>query len=112
MDQNTFAIAFVGATAADANKYAADLAGVLRQIDPDVDAAPLRERNDSQDLGTTLAVVLGTASITAVAKGVAAWLARTGTKLEIRADGVVVATNLESGDAAKIAEAFSRRRSR
>jgi Effector Associated Constant Component 1 len=70
-----------------------------------------RERRDTQDFGATLAVVLGTAAVTAVAKGVAAWLAKnSGSRIEIKRKGkaVLVATHLDSHDVPRIVEALSR----
>lgn len=49
--------------------------------------------------------------MTAIARGVEAWLARhSGAKIQIDADGGVIASDLDSRDAARIAEAFSRRK--
>jgi Effector Associated Constant Component 1 len=107
-----FFITFPGASMDDANRYAADLADCLKEIDQDVAVEQRRAREDTQDFGATLAIVLGTASATALARGVAAWLARhSGAKIQISTDGTVLASNLDSRDAARIAEAFSRRKS-
>jgi hypothetical protein len=109
MRESSFILAFCGVSAADENKYARDLAATLRNLDPALNAEQRRDREDTQDFGTTVAIVLGTASVTAVAKGVSAWLARnSGARLQISADGNVIATNLDSRDAAKIAQAFAR----
>ena len=109
MDQSSFIISFAEASPAEANRYAADLATALREVDEGLKVEQRRDRQDTQDFGVTLAIVLGTASVTAVAKGVAAWMARhSGAKIQINADGSVVAANLDSPDAARIAEAFSR----
>ena len=110
MPQQPFLITFPDASLAEANKYASDLAAALRELDPSLSVEQQRERSDTQDFGATLAIILGTASVTALAKGVAAWLARhSGAKIQINADGSVIATNLDSRDAAKIAEALARR---
>jgi outer membrane lipoprotein SlyB len=69
----------------------------------------LRERADTQDFGASLAVILGTTAVTALAKGIAAWLARnSGAKIEIRREGEVVmtASHLDSADVPKLAEAL------
>jgi Effector Associated Constant Component 1 len=111
VNDSPFVITFPGASSADANRYAADLAGVLRELDEDIRVSRDRDRPDTQDCGTILQIALGAASVTAVAKGVAAWLARhSGARIQISADGGVVATNLESRDAARIAEAFRHRK--
>jgi hypothetical protein len=69
-----------------------------------------RERADTQDFGASLGVILGTAAASAVAKGIAAWLAHnSGARIEIRRGNEIVlkATHLDSKDVSRIAEAFS-----
>lgn len=111
MGESPLIITFPGALAAEANRYAADLAATLRELDRDIKVEQQRDREDTQDLGATVAIILGTASVTALAKGMAAWLARhSGARIQISADGKVVASGLDSQDAARIVEAFSRRR--
>ncbi len=102
-------IKFANATTADGNRFAGSLAETLRDIDPDIQVDRIREREDTQDFGASLAVILGTAAATALAKGIASWLARnSGAKLEIHRDGQVVmsATHLDSADVPKLAEAL------
>jgi hypothetical protein len=112
MVEGPFFITFPGVSLDEANRYAADLGGSLREIDQEIALEQRRDREDTQDFGATLAIVLGTASAAALAKGVATWLARhSGAKIEISADGTVLASNLDSRDAARIAAAFSRRKS-
>jgi len=79
-------------------------------VDPHVSVERRRERPDTQDFGATLSVILGTAAVTAIAKGIAAWLARnSGAQIEIRRNGRVVlrASHLDSKDVPQIAEALS-----
>lgn len=83
----------------------------LRGVDQHLQATQRRERDDTQDFGATLALVLGTASVTAVANGLAAWLARhSGAKIQINVDGSVIASNLNSRDAPRIVEALRSRK--
>lgn len=104
-------ITFPGSSAGEANRYAADLSASIRNSDRYVKAEQKRDRPDTQDVGTVVAVILGTASITEVAKGIASWLARhAGAKIQISTDGSVFASNLDSSDAARIAEAFGHRK--
>jgi hypothetical protein len=111
MPQEPFIITFPDASLAEANKYASDLAASLRDLDQSLRVEQRKDRPDTQDFGATVAIILGTASVTAVAKGVAAWLAgNSGAKIQINADGSVIASNLDSGDTAKIAEALAKRR--
>jgi hypothetical protein len=107
-----FILSFSGATSAEGNQLASSLKDVLLDTDPGLTVERQRERPDTQDFGATLAIMLGTAAATAVAKGIAAWLARnSGSKLEIRHRGKLVlsATNLDSQDVPRIAEAFARK---
>jgi hypothetical protein len=108
MAQEPLVICFPDLDKREASQYAQDLAAELKQMG--VQKAE-RQRDDveSQDFGATLILVLGTASVTAIATGVAAWLKRNGTKVEIKKpDGTrVVVSNTDSGDIAKIVKAIS-----
>jgi hypothetical protein len=50
--------------------------------------------------------VLGSASAVAIANGIAGYLKRGRGEIQISKNGTVVAKNLDSGDVAKIAQAF------
>src|SRR5258708_656677 len=103
--KSPFIITFPDSSTAEANRYAADLASALREVDQHLKVEQQRDRQDTQDFGATLAIVLGTASVTALAKGVAVWLARhSGARIQISADGSIIASDLDSRDAARIAE--------
>jgi len=109
MDNQTLVVTFPDSTLNQANKYAQALQDDLKQLSG-ISVERRRERDDTQDFGATLVLVLGTASITALAKGLATWLRRSsGAKIEITMpDGrKVKASNLESPDAAVIAKAMS-----
>jgi Effector Associated Constant Component 1 len=111
MPPESLIITFPDASTAEGNRLASSLADVLSDLDPNIAVDRQRERPDTQDFGATLAVILGTAAATAVAKGIAAWLARnSGARIEIRRKGKVVmtATHLDSKDVPRIAEALSR----
>jgi hypothetical protein len=106
-----FTLSFPGATAAEANRYASELAAVIRDADRDVKVEQKRDRPDTQDLGILLQIILTSASTIAIARGISSWLARhSGAKIQIDKDGAVVASNLDSRDAARIAEAFNKRK--
>jgi len=101
---------FSDATVAEGNRLAGSLAQTLRDIGPDISVERQRERPDTQDFGATLVVILGTTAVTALAKGIATWLARnSGASVEVKRDGNVVlsASHLDSQDVARIAEALS-----
>ena len=71
-----FLIAFQGVDVATANGLAADLEDFLSESVPDADIERRREDPLTQDFGATLAIIVGSAAVTALAKGVASWLAR------------------------------------
>jgi hypothetical protein len=64
----TFIIRFSETSLADANQYAASLADSLKEIDRSIQVQQQRDRPDTQDFGATLAIILGTAAITAITK--------------------------------------------
>jgi len=101
---------FVYTTTAEGNRYADSLSQVLREVDPSVVVERQRDRPDTQDFGATLAVIAGSAAVTALAKGIAAWLARnSGAQLEVMHEGkpVLRLSHLDSADVAQIAKALS-----
>ena len=76
----------------------------------DVHLERLKARDDTQDFGTILGVVLGAKATIEIAKGISAWLRRKNqTKIRIRTkDGRdVVITNLESKDANAVLNAIA-----
>jgi hypothetical protein len=75
-EQPDFRISFVTSDAAESQDLANDLGDFLATEIPAARAE--RERADplAQDFGATLAVILGTTAVTALARGIAAWLAR------------------------------------
>lgn len=112
MEADALIFTFPETSTAAGNRFASSLANALRDTDPDVVVSRERERPDTQDFGTSLAVVLGSAAVSAVGKGIAAWLARnSGAQIEICRNGKVVlrASHLDSKDVPRIAEALSRR---
>ena len=114
MSAESVTVAFPDASSAEGNRLAATLADALLDADPDVVVDRQRERPDTQDFGASLAVgLLGTAAATAVARGIAAWMARnSGVQIEIRRKGkiVLIARYLDSKDVPRIVEAFSNHR--
>jgi hypothetical protein len=107
MPSEPIIIRFPNVSLAEANQNAASLAESLRDIDRSVKVEQQRDRSDTQDFGATLVLVLGTASVTAIAQGISSWISRnSGAQIEI-SHGKVTAKNLNSADAARIAEALS-----
>jgi hypothetical protein len=109
MPADSVLFSFSNATVADGNRFAGSLADTLRDLDPSIQVQRVRENADTQDFGASLAVILGTAAATALAKGIASWLARnSGAVIEIHHDGQVVMTakHMDSADIPKLAEAL------
>jgi hypothetical protein len=108
MSAKEFEITFEDVMAADASMLAQDLERQLREAAPSATISLKKQRPDSQDFGTTLVLVFGTPVAIALAKSVGAFLQRhSGASIRITRSGEVIAKNLDSGDAAKIAEAFA-----
>jgi hypothetical protein len=105
-----FVISFVDTTPDQANMYADDLRTEILSSDPSVKAKTARDSNESQDFGTTLVVVLGTSAVTALANGVARWIARnSGARILIKTDsGTLVADHVDSSDSAALVRAFEK----
>lgn len=98
---------FPGLSADRANRCAQSLQQELRAVD--VNAEQSRTSSESQDFGATLAVILGTASVTALARGIQTWLARNNVQLEISTGaGKIIARNIDSHDAAAITASISK----
>ncbi len=74
MDQQIYTITFDGISDADANRYASQLKNVLLDASPDVEVERRKDDPYTQDLGATLVLILGTSSVTAIAKAIADWL--------------------------------------
>ncbi len=110
MSDESLHFTFPASSTAEGNRLANSLAEALRDTSPSVSVERVRENAATQDFGASLAVMLGTAAATAVAKGIASWAARnSGAKIEIRRGGevILVASHLDSSDVPKIVKAIS-----
>jgi membrane-associated two-gene conflict system component 1 (EACC1) len=101
-----YIIRFEGLEAGDAGQAAESLRRTLIDEAPGVDARRARTDDDSMDFGTTLVVVLAAPAVVELAKGIAAWLARThSSKVTItRQDGTVVVENIGAREAVNLLE--------
>jgi hypothetical protein len=105
-------LCFPEASVAEGNKFASSLADDLRDLDPTLVLERQKQDPQTQDFGATLTIILGSAAASAIGKGIGTWLARnSGARLTIRkSGGEVLASNLDSRDAARIVEALSKGR--
>lgn len=97
-DERVLLIRFDDMTTADANRAASELRKQLRtKIGSQIIINQIKENEETQDFGTTLAVVLGTPFALALAKGIREYIAKRGCRVVLETpDGTVIAT----GDAA------------
>lgn len=106
-------ISFPGVSDAEADKLAASLVPALNGLDRSISIKRMNTNHEAQNPGAELAIVLGTSAITALARGIATWLAHnSGTNIEIHApDGTSVIVKHASGrDTAQTVQAALRGR--
>ena len=113
MDQQRYTITFDDVSVADANRWSSELKESILDATPNVEVEQQRDNPYSQDLGTTLVLILGTPAIIAVAKAIGNWLTlRRQVSITIKSpQGEIIGTNLTSKDAMKLAELLFSRKS-
>jgi hypothetical protein len=107
MSEPAYTINFSGVDEATAGNYADELRDAIREEDPELQVDRRRGRDDRQDFGATLAVILGTEAVIILAQGISKWIAsHQEVTLEVtRPDGQVVkVTHLNGPDANTLAE--------
>jgi hypothetical protein len=99
-------VRFPQASVAEAGILAEDLRTALLDVHPAVFAERLRTDEANMDFGAALSLLLATPAITAVAKGIQAWLTRhNAAKLRIEGpDGRLIVENLTAGQVLDLAE--------
>jgi hypothetical protein len=90
----TFRVRFEGLSLAEANRAAVELQSMIqRSGQPDITAEVVKDRQDTQDFGTTLLLVLGTDSVITLSKAIYNYVSKRGDKVVIETtDGRVLAT--------------------
>lgn len=77
MNKNeTVELIFPTAGPADAERLAEDLARAIRQEFPDVNVEQVRASPDHMAVGSIIAILVGSAAVRTLAKGIADWLRR------------------------------------
>jgi hypothetical protein len=106
MQQYIYIITFDDTSGAEANHYASELKDILLDVSPDVSVEQRRDTTLTQDLGTTLVLLLGTSSMAAIAKALGNWLQlRRSAQVTVKTEqGEIIGKNLTSKDALKLAE--------
>lgn len=93
-----------------ANVLADDLRKELMRTAPALAFDKQRDDESAQDFGATIAVIITSAAATAIAKGIANFIAKRGTRVKLRiGDASFDATGIEGDDAAAIVKAISQR---
>lgn len=114
MEAHELLIRFDNTSQAQANQYASELQEDLLDLYlEDVSIEVVKEAEGTMDFGTTLAVVLGTPAVIALAKGIQVWLSkRPAAEIRIvkkKPDGEIVEIIVVAEDSqnlSKIAEAL------
>jgi len=76
MSVKILSVHFCGDGLLEKNLLAESLRGYLEEEVSGVDPQIQRESGNTMDMGATLAIILGTASITAIARGIGNWIAK------------------------------------
>lgn len=108
MSQQSIVIDFADCSPANANKYAQDLEGALIRLGPSVEIKR-GTKEGSQEIVSSLVLLFGTPVAVSLAHAIYSFLTRnSGAKIRISTpSGDVIAENLDSKDAARIAEALA-----
>ncbi len=108
MEKQTYVITFKGASGEIASLYASELRNALLDATPDIEVDQRRADIRTQNLGSTLELVLAAPAILAVVKAMGDWLQkRQSAIIDIdEKNGRVHAENLTSKDALRLAELF------
>lgn len=106
MEQQTYLLHFEGISEAEANHLAEELRHALLDATPDIIVRRKRANPLTMDSGTILQIVLNASAITATVTAIGNWLQlRSKASLTIETtDQKVIAQNIRSKDAARLAE--------
>lgn len=107
MEQQTYTITFEHVSMAEANRYASELRDTVLDASPDIKVEQQRNDTRTQDFGASVVLILGTPAVMALVKALGDWLhLRNSASLVLEKDGRIIAQNITSKDAAKLAELF------
>jgi predicted kinase len=108
MSEQTYLLSFEGVSEAEANRYAEELREVLLDATNDLDVQRQRENPLAQDLGASLALIMGTPAFVAAIQAIGNWLQkrRSASLTIVTAEKKIVAENLTNKDAAQLLQLF------
>ena len=105
MQQFTYHLSFDKVSADDASYFAEELRDQLMDAFPNVTVTRLQEDQYTQDSGAILQIILGASSVVALATALGNWLVlHRKASITIKRDGELIAKNITSQDAVRLAE--------
>ena len=108
MSEQTYLLSFDGVSPAEANRYAEELRQVLLDATDEIDVQRKRENPLAQDLGASLALIMGTPALVAAVQAIGNWLQKrhSASLTIVTAEKKIVAENLTNKDAAQLLHLF------
>jgi hypothetical protein len=104
MGNQMYIITFKNVSFADANRYAEELRNALLDANDDIEVQRRRDNSHTQDIGSTLVIVLGTPAAVGVVNAISDWLKlRHNASLTIESDDKRIhVENISSKNAAEL----------
>jgi hypothetical protein len=108
MNEQTYLLSFDGVSPAEANRYAEELREVLLDATTEIDVQRQQENPLTQDLGASLALVMGAPALVAAVNAIGNWLQKrcSASLTIVTAEKKIVAENLTNKDAAHLLQLF------
>ena len=108
MNEQTYLLSFEGVSAAEANRYAEELREALSDATAEITVQRQRENPLAQDLGASLALIMGTPALVAAVNAIGNWLQKrhSASLTIVTAEKKMVAENLTHKDAAQLLQLF------
>lgn len=108
MSEQTYLLSFEGVSEAEANRYAEELREILLDAAAEIAVQRQRENPLAQDLGASLALIMGTPALVAAVNAIGNWLQKrhSASLTIVTAEKKIVAENLTNKDAAHLLHLF------
>lgn len=109
MSQQTYFLSFHGEISpVEANQYAEELRKALLDATNELDVQRQRENPLAQDLGASLALIMGTPAVVAAVQAISNWLQkrRSASLTIVTPEKKIVAENLKNEDVAQLLHLF------
>lgn len=108
MGEQTYFLSFAGVSPAEANRYAEELREILLDATDEIDVRRQRENPLAQDLGASLALIMGTPALVVAVQAIGNWLQKrhSASLTIVTSDQKIVAENLTNKDVAQLLHLF------